>query len=726
MSFYLEDDDEDRRYSLGGIFPSSQKMKDDQSQSEGGADHFVCDNCGSRECYMDEASGGLVCIECHTQSQTIIATSQTELEYDDTMMLAGRISGGHLKTSTRSGTSKKRRRRPLEELDQSTTLPTTEQCIMGFQRILKASCRKVNDCFMMQNYPKQVRKAAQHHCLQIWMGYLEGWMQGAEFFGRLYPEMRFSFRDAFLTFNLRVKVLQTLTHNAAKKVRVEMIMANDVSMDEITTAPTSDELSTAMKREVLPPLGDDRIEEDISSVPVEIIQAKNDNDNDEDDDDDNLDSNLDDASRVFHSLNDLESSERVRRGGRKSSYRPKNPIHVMIHRHQKRLKKRTLGRRSTALLISPSMQMVAAIIALAYSPYGVTYHDIRLWIQDGTLPLLHSFPFLTAQEKKQLKLIQPFFRMNELPSVIVLEKIAFSLQVASGYIPRKLVLNKRRTSGGEDKPSAHAVPQKISLRQLTPRTLPLVTGHAVAQLGLSQEVLNGCLALMGLPICEVVEKQKKKEKKRNTHEWLPRSLIRCRPDKVVGMTELAGVIVTACQFIPRWDEVWYINMGIAGTTSDHDTAIRNLFPSTTESYLQFMENNYLVTENCVLLNDEEQTIKPFPTVRTPIEQGGEMDGDSHFDHTAVVEPSSTIFQPMNNQANHHRPLKRLGSIAVKEEESRWSGGVPSIPIGPFVEFVSYKLGVNPQLVLHVCEELSEEMVARNLKRKQQRSSGNRK
>ena len=692
MSFYLEEDDENPRYSVGGIFPSAQKTNDDYS--EGGADHFVCDNCGFTDSYLDETSGGLVCVECHTQSQTIIAASQTELEYDDTMMLAGRVSGGHFKTAAPSSATKRRTRKRLEELDQSTTLPTTEQCIIGFQRVLKHSCRQVDISFM-KDCPRHVRKAAMQHCQRIWTGYLDAWMKGADFFGRLYPEIRFSFRDAFLTSGLRLKLLRTLTHKASKRVRDE-VMTSDSSVND-----NRDQTGIDMKEELrLLPIDDQNGTIISLSVPFEIIK----------DDGDNV--QFGHSTRIGYSSgpDDTTGAPDVDHDSRKRSYRH-SPIQIMIHRHQKLVKSKTLGRHATALLMSPSMDMAAAIVALAFRPFGVTCHNIQQWIQQGSLPLLNFFPYLPTQERKQLKLIQSFFRINEVPSVTALEKRLLVVQVASGYIPKTLVISKRNPNGKTSKEVSDKIVRGreiTSKRQLTPRALPLAMVRAVAQLGLSQEALNYCFALTGLPICDTNDQKGHKK-----IEWLPKPLGKCRPDKVVGMVELAGVIVTACQFVPKWEEHWYIKSDDAVGTPYDNYVTQTSMPLSIVSYLQFMENNYLVDEGCLLLNDEMQQEQPQSSqevVSDPCTQQGQ----------ATVTRPSTLLRPMDIQPISCQPVKRRGSLAVQQEGTSLRGAIPPAPLGTLVEFVSLNLGTNPFSVLRFCHELSEEMRARNLKRIERR------
>lgn len=206
---------------------------------------------------------------------------------------------------------------------------------------------------------------------------------------------------------------------------------------------------------------------------------------------------------------------------------------------------------------------------------------------------------------------------------------------------------------------------------------------------------------------------------RQRMEWLPKPLLKCRPDKVVGMAELAGVIVTACQFIPKWDEHWYIKTNDSVGIPWNENTARKLGPSAAESYLQFLENNYLVTENCLLLNDEERMAQLCSTVKTLAE--GASERVSQSDHTAVVPPS-TLLRPFDIQPISCRPVKRRGSVAVQEGGTPFEYTAVAAPIGTFIEFVSMKLGTNPRLVLEFCHELSEEMRLRNQKRKQRRNS----
>lgn len=719
MSFYLDDDVEDLRYSLGGGGGLSQKSNpnDEYSENGGGADNFVCDNCGSTDCYMDETSGGLVCVDCHTQSQTILAASQTEIDYDDTMLLAGRVSGGrgHFKTAARTGPRLKRKRKTLEELDQSTTLPNTEQCIIGFQRILHEICKQVAG-FLMKDCPRKVRKAAMGHCRRIWSGYLEAWMAGADFFGKLYPEIRLSIRDCFLTVDLRSKVRRTLEYKAKQQVRQEVAGRQQDIPTATSTSNTNKDSPLKLDEDM-----SNRYKDGEDAVPLEFIGNDPADIPDEHSIGASLSLGLDDGETVNTFLGSVQP-----KGPRRL-----NEIHRMILHHQKLVKSKTLGRRATALSLFPSLQMAAAIIVMAYSPYGVTCENMRQWIMDGRVPLLYAFPLLTTQERKQLNLIGPFFRMTEPPAATYLNNMVRCLQVASGYIPKNVVIKKKSRSEPTSSATVDAAvavagplpdPPREIFRQFSPRSLPLVLARAIAELGLSQDVLNYSFALMGLPICKDMLKKSKGRK----IQWLPKTLQTCRQDKVPTISELAGVIITACQFVPSWEEHWYVS---SSTNDQHqsipwnESASQKIHPASIKPYLKLIEDNFLVTEESLLLNDEEEIARSKATTEIRMDDSSFPSNNDAMSNDPIIQPSSTVLRP-RKLPSHSRQVLSRGSVIVKDDlsETALKSTAPLQPIGALIEFVSVKLGANPRRVIQFCEELAEEMRYRQERRKQRRTA----
>ncbi len=661
MSFYLDDDDND-------IAVMADAKEADRSEPG-----FACDNCGGIESYLDETSGGLICVECFTQSQTMIAASQEQLEFEDTMALAGRVSG-RLKSTSSYLKKGPRARKRLEEIDQSAPLPKVEQCILGFQRILKETSTIVAqliDC------PPEVTNIATDACRTIWNAYMTSWMQGADYYGAIYPEVRFCFRDAFLNNTFRRNLLRTLAYQASKKIRQE-IKDKTAQDDETDTETVDVDVDAHMRVDeeaTFASIGNPE-----SAFPISLVET-----NEEAftvDDDDTV----------------------------PASHRPHkqhvNPIAAMIMNHQKSIRKHKLGRKATALYLSPSIEMVAAIACMAFHPYGVTCANIRAWIETGSLPLLNAFQMLIPQERKKLKLIKPFFRLAEPPSTRQLETLVTSLQVACGYEPPKLVVYTKQKKLILDSKELFT---KHPGRLLTPRSLPLATARIVGQLGLSQTVLNFSLALMGLPF--IPDKTKIGPKHR-----IPTALRACRTDKIVRMSELLGVVVTACKYIPRWEDHWYEKVAYdeithktqgANVVPWNQAEIHQLYGSCSEAHLELLERKIMRIDDSLLFSDDAHSY-----LHTNL-----FDDMHEADTKDAVFPSSTVLRlhPSSREKSH---LSRIKGVLFEASEDGIQGIVPAPPLGTLIEYVATKTGASPRKILKFHLKLGEEMQRRAKKQEE--------
>jgi hypothetical protein len=773
MSFYLDDDeDQAEGFVLTGrsrdAASAVSSTKDDVSAAatSNNAEHgalFVCDNCGGTESYLDDTSGGLVCVDCFTQSQTIIAASQELMDYDESMALAGRVSG-HLKASRQSGrggggSGKAKKRKRLADLDQSTPLPTVEHCILGMQRLLKEITTAVAKLVVVgdvdvdvdgntTNTTKQnsdIRTMAMETTRTVWKAYLSSWMEGADEYAALYPEVRFCFRDLFLSPLLRMKLLRVLTHEASKKVRAELQQQEQEQDTTHNASHPKDTPSVVVKTETngteTMMLSDDDEEADDGGFPhpeVEIIQRV------KGEDDGGGDEEEDDISRSVTSVVSQATTDKFAAQMPDST---RTPIGRMLVRHRKLLRKRmTMGRKAVALSLSPSLQMVAAIVCIAFSPFGITCANMQVWIENGTLPLLNAFPLLTPQEQKRLQRIKGFFRLHEPLSALQLEKLVANLQVACGYEPKTLLLRTLETK--------HKIPQPIvpseknkkthQGRVFTPRSLPLVLARIISQLGLSQKVLDYSLALMGLPILvsnnhTTTTTTKKSGGKEKGSLQLPKPLKACRSDRVVGMPELLGVVVTASRFIRQWEDHWYVVPSTTTTTQDdtkatemasqmaevprfvpwNEEAARHL-GSFSKEHLDVLENNLITVEQSIFFNDGLDTSSPYPD-----KQASSSIGEQETTHSAsamVVRPCLTLLKaahdhrPPGGRAKkrkmHNNKLTICGDRSSKSTEAM----VPSPPFGTFVEYVSAKTGTQPNEVLRFCRTLEKEMYRKNRQR----------
>jgi len=188
---------------------------------------ITCTNCQSSNFYRDSSTDNLVCYECHTQSQS---QSQREVVDDDDFfnLAAKNASGGyHAKTNR-----KRNRRVEDHELDRSKALPDVVDCCAAFQVLLKLAAERavilsgIGDMEVVtddddadddtngrngNDLEELAKKAMLTLVKDIWFAYLQSWQNAVEHFGRMFPEVRFSFRDSFLSTPQRVRRRNTFS-----------------------------------------------------------------------------------------------------------------------------------------------------------------------------------------------------------------------------------------------------------------------------------------------------------------------------------------------------------------------------------------------------------------------------------------------------------------------------------------------------------------------------------
>jgi len=178
----------------------SRTMSDSESSS------VVCENCGSSNFYRDAATDSLICNVCHTQSQSHSQRESCEIE--ENIKLAAKGKNGTLMDARRPGSSQRMHRYiPNEELDNSSKLPDLVTCCHGFQQVLMmASERAAVLSKVSMDETGETKRAMVNIAGDIWFKYLQAWKKGAEWYGRMYPELRISLRDAFLDDTTRYEI----------------------------------------------------------------------------------------------------------------------------------------------------------------------------------------------------------------------------------------------------------------------------------------------------------------------------------------------------------------------------------------------------------------------------------------------------------------------------------------------------------------------------------------
>jgi len=226
MSFYYDDDDDD----------------DDASHDNNNFLSRSCPNCGSTDNYKDSTTGALVCASCYTQSQ---AHTQEEMDVDEVQALAARNQSGQI-----MGIRKRRNKGTfvkvsLDEWDTSTPFPSLETCLEGYKVVLQVSTNVLCD---LLDLDKETAASVHDRVKTIWFSFLKTWKEGADFYGKLHPEVRFCLRDAFI--NLaphRAQILRYLSYEAMKKINQEIDDAGEnQDNDEQDTNGTQINTGTAV------------------------------------------------------------------------------------------------------------------------------------------------------------------------------------------------------------------------------------------------------------------------------------------------------------------------------------------------------------------------------------------------------------------------------------------------------------------------------------------------
>ena len=468
---------------------------DDELQSQQvGEEGFVCANCGGTSSYPDANTGALCCDSCFTQSQVL---PDTELELEQVQALAartnfGRVIGTTVRRNKGATATTTTRRKPLEEFNTSTPFPSLIICIHGMQQVMK-HCIEILSGLVGVDSLHQVDTTVQ----SLWMSYLRAWTDGAEYYGKLHPEIRFSFRDYFLPPDHKTKIIKHLSHRAACAIRKE-----------------------EEKK--------DSSEEGMSSARTRVAHEPHEERDDE---------------KVRPDSNLTKGHQRTIAHFRKSYHRPTHLMWVYWDKGKR-------GRLEAALMTAPSMRLVACLLWLGVSRAGVTLHHMLMWISNGALPLQNAFRHcLSEQEQAALANVSSFFRMTKLPTMKEMENLVCKLVVACGLKSfshlHGMPVSKANPNNAvrvisERRKEARRRPD---FSYVTPQTVPLLTERLIDDFGFDKQILARSFALMGIL------------KEDPTKMWLPAPLQGARPENLWSTAHVLAVIVVACKMTPGW-ETW--------------------------------------------------------------------------------------------------------------------------------------------------------------------------
>ena len=613
---------------------------EDEQSDDNNEESFQCITCGSTDYYI-ESGGALCCSSCFTQSQQLTQES-TELDVDEVQALAARTSTGRVLNRTpkkTGGAATNQERKPLEEYDKSTPFPNLITCIHGIQEVIKYCIEPLCNLVGLEDEMEQVKKTVQ----KLWMSYMRAWTDGAEFYGKLHPEIRFSFRDYFLPTTYKTKVIKHLSHKAAQTVRAELDMNQEEKKD------------------------DSMIEAD-AATSVAIMGS------DESDDEDPKDWIL--PKRHQQSIQHFA----------KRNHNPKSLMWMYWH-YGKR------GRLESALITPPSMKLVACLLWLAVSRAGVTLNHVLQWMANGAIPLQNAFAHcLSEQEQKALIHVAAFFRISKLPTLNEMENTANKLVVACGLksfsqlhgLP-PVAARRPEPIASKDTmtatiPTTDEIKERPDFSYVTPHSVPLLTVRLIDDLGFGKEVLYRSLALMGIlrdPPQDL---------------WLPAPLLGALPKNVATTAQVLAVIAVACRMTPGWetwvypgpfgrDEALKSGRAEKATKRRRAEAESSRFVPYNENNFQLLRNGplvegYLDYLEDVILDEKEAVFPRFRSTLHSPNQEATVANSTEMERTEAVVQKPRAMKESRNPLRPERIWRRQKlhdwKLGVRRKRARWA------------------------------------------------------
>jgi hypothetical protein len=569
MSFWFDDDD-----------PYSQKQSQSQASRLGQESEFECQTCGATESYHDSATGREVCTVCYTQSQAI--TQDAEMEVEDVMALAAKTKSGRLlQRRQRTGGKRGREKFPMEPLNSAVKLPDLDTCLKGMRRVFKICIERIGDLLYLED---EHRATLDQNVKGLWLAYLRSWADGAEYYGKRYPEVRISLRDQF--FYAHKAHVPAIYRHLSYKAAQRMKEAEDCSRTE-----------NEEKRDPIFDSSDEEGKEEAWSEHIRSSTKKRPRTGK------STDSSILDPV-LSSSSPDLVASKPTfiasGNDGKKVTFRHdtrKSTMTPMLYAEKEHLQK-DFDRKDAALYSAPSMKLVLALVWTAVSRYGVSSIQILKWVYNGSLPLFNAFNLFEDKLKKELAPIASFFQMPKPPTQASLVEKSRYLLIACGL----------------KSPDAFGGPWMEHLaasndRRIPPDSAPRALAQIVADLGFGQQVLDIALALMGLK--DAAEKS-----------GLPQPLVFAQPDRLFTVDHLLALVACSVQFVPAW-RAWKFRRPLYRSRKRakryvpwNEDGVRFLGngPSL-EGYLDFLDEAVFSTSNSVIpefSNSLDYTAPPPP------------------------------------------------------------------------------------------------------------------
>lgn len=562
-------------------------------------DGLRCENCGATNCWIRDAGTDiLTCQECYTQSQS---QSQRMVEDEADAFGSGNLAKSVLKV-TNSTVKSSTRSKTNEDLDESISLPTTLECCEAFQRLLQLAaedaivlagiCDIENKSEMSQAKTLMISTVEK-----IWFSYLQSWNESAALCSKAFPEVRFSFRDEFLSKPYRSLVKNYLIAAGEKDHKTAFSSQED----------KQNEQSKSRKRQK-------RTHEHFSPMNQQSI-----------------DRGLPNKDQVY--------------------YRPSTKSIKEMLKYTCQGSETKVPQYFAALGLKPDSTLLTSIIYLALMMLktGVASHHLHLWASDGTFKYtLNGFDYIPSELKGRLFPVRSNFKLHFAPSPAMLDYTADMLFIACDPLQIMSPFLNDEEREHFSRQSIDDLSRTLPFK-LFQDNLPMLTYRLVLDLGVSRRVFELAMALMGLSPGNTVEKESStsRTKMKKERALLPSSLDGALPKNLISVLHVMSVVVVACRMCDGWED-WSVMLSMKVAEKDNQNVLR---------FIPWNDENGCFVGNGKMLNDyydfvddiygsdmkdQESYINFFPTLKGNLKNCDGDDYDVKGLDAQVVLPSTTI------------------------------------------------------------------------------------
>lgn len=543
------------------------------------------------------------------------------------------MSGKRTKTAPVKGGNGKAGKvaRDLSEYDSSRNLPDVESCCLAFQWLLLDASKSVVKLSGMNEkrasgyaheYADQYQDDQNHSILEltvkrIWFAYLHTWTKAGQHYSKIYPEMRVSFRDLFLSETRRALIARHLSVTVGKRIEEEMIHEMQIKLrnGDQTSADSGDPAkSKGATRKSNKTRGSNSSKTAAAHKPIISIPKL--------------------CSQVF-------KSQRTR-----DRHRLLNGCY-QIDQYQ------------AVLQIQPSLTLLLSILQLAliHLKTGHAAYHLTSWAANGSLShALNGYTLLPSGLQERVAMAKKFFISSFVPPADTVDDLTFLLAASIGWLDEAIpkVLDppsRRKRKTKTDTPE----PNKL----ISVYNVPMLAARMAQDLGLDQKVLDNALSLMGLPSQNENDQRDSNSKEKTPKSNAITSLNEASPELLYTPLHVAAVLVVACKLCPGWEH-WIIHFSgnakfvpwndsqlkllMNGTALDHyidflkGTALNELDSSSTVSHF-FRTLNENMTQESQTTQGAMASMEHPSVLQNPLLLTGEISPSANNNHSNQSFPS---------------------------------------------------------------------------------------